>query len=185
MRLHLDGDQMPDLNEITNEDLRRLLRDMASDRDALLAVVTPLTREDLGVARRGGWTIERVLQHVIESEQMYAKLLAHQCGKTALDVAAASASDGREAVARLAETRANVLAMIDEIDDETLYRLVRIGHEEYSPLSVLENIALHDREHREQIVDLLSSRSHAQREAKADIAAAGVIIRDASAADLA
>src|SRR5437660_11824704 len=97
---------MPRLDEISNPDLRRVLRDIEADRDSLLAVVTPLTREDFGYARRGGWTIERVLQHVIESEQTYAKLLAHQCGKTAPDVNAGPPADGHEASARLAETRA-------------------------------------------------------------------------------
>src|SRR4051794_6151494 len=126
---------MPRLDEITNPDLRRVLRDIEASRRSLLSVVTPLTRDDLGYARRGGWTIERVLQHVIESEQMYAKLLAHQCSKTAQDLKASPPIDGHEASARLAETRDNVLAMIDRIDDDTLYRLVRIGHEEYSPLS--------------------------------------------------
>src|SRR5205823_13621274 len=77
---------MPHLDQITNQDLHAALRDMEAGRDALLAVVTPLTAQDLGHARRGGWTIERVLQHVIESEQTYAKLLAHQCGKTSEDL---------------------------------------------------------------------------------------------------
>src|SRR2546423_14217021 len=114
---------MPRLDEITNPDLRRVLRDIEASRRSLLSVVTPLTREDLGYARRGGWTIERILQHIIESEQMYAKLLAHQCGKSAPELPSGPGSDGAEATARLAETRASVMAMIDGIDEETLFTL--------------------------------------------------------------
>jgi phosphinothricin acetyltransferase len=176
---------MSHVDTIANEDLRRVLRDIEADRNSLLRVLARLTREDLGYARRGGWTIKRVLQHVIESEQMYAKLLAHQCGKTAQDLKASPPEDGHEASARLAETRAGVLAMIDGIDDDTLYRLVRIGHEEYSPLSVLENIALHDREHRAQIAELLSSHRQAQRDANPELSNHGLTIRYAGATDLA
>src|SRR5439155_4360841 len=114
----------------------------------------------------------------------YAKLLAHQCGKTAPDPNGTPPAHGDEAATRLAETRANVLSMLDHIDDDTLYRLVRIGHEEYSPLSVLENIAQHDREHREQIADLLSSHGHAQRAAKVEVSVPAVTIRGATDTDL-
>src|SRR5581483_7650310 len=48
-----------------------------------------------------------------------------------------------------------VVRAVAGIDDESLYRLVRFGHEEYSALSVLENIAHHDDEHREQIEQIL------------------------------
>src|SRR5256714_15451684 len=113
---------MPRLDEITNPDLRRVLRDIEASRRSLLSVVTPLTREDLGYARRGGWAIERVLAHVIESEQTYAKLLAHQCGKTAPDPNGTPPAHGDEAATRLAETPANLLSMPDQIHDDNPYR---------------------------------------------------------------
>ena len=40
---------------------------------------------------------------------------------------------------------------IDHVKEEDFYRLQTIGHEEYSVLSILENVASHDREHAEQI----------------------------------
>jgi hypothetical protein len=45
--------------------------------------------------------------------------------------------------------------MVDGVDDETLYRLVPMGANEYSVLSVLENDADHDHEHLAQIRRLL------------------------------
>jgi hypothetical protein len=37
------------------------------------------------------------------------------------------------------------------VKKEDFYRLQAIGHEEYSVLSILENVASHDREHADQI----------------------------------
>lgn len=48
-------------------------------------------------------------------------------------------------------TRNAVLEGVDHVKEEDFYRLQSIGHEEYSVLSILENVAAHDREHAEQI----------------------------------
>ena len=42
------------------------------------------------------------------------------------------------------------------VDEETFYRLGAVGHEEYSVLSLLENVALHDREHGPQVREILA-----------------------------
>lgn len=138
-----------------NSDLERALADMAAARRDLLALVSGASAGDLARSRPGGWTLGRVLHHIIESEATYAKLLAHQCGRAAPEIDARPPADGADAVARLAVTRAAIEALADGIDDETLYRLVRFGHEEYSPLSVLENVASHDRDHQAQIAELM------------------------------
>ncbi len=138
-----------------NPDLERTLADMAAARRDLLALVSDASAGDLARSRPGGWTLGRVLHHIIESEAIYAKLLAHQCGRAAPETDARPPADGADAVARLAATRAAIEALADGIDDETLYRLVRFGHEEYSPLSVLENVASHDRDHQAQIAELM------------------------------
>ncbi|HYM16915.1 MAG TPA: hypothetical protein VEZ14_15305, partial [Dehalococcoidia bacterium] len=59
-------------------ELTRVLERMDAERRRLVAVVAPLSAEDLGRGRPGGWTLGRVLHHVIEAEAIYTKLLAHQ-----------------------------------------------------------------------------------------------------------
>ncbi len=43
--------------------------------------------------------------------------------------------------------------------NETFYELKRVGHEEYSVISVLENVANHDREHAEQIRAIVEDKT--------------------------
>jgi phosphinothricin acetyltransferase len=163
-------------------DLTRACERMRSDRAALAAVVNGLKPADFGVARPGGWSVRRVLEHVIESEAAYARLLAHLCGAPQPELEAPTPETSVDAVRALQSTRAAVEAAVTGIDGDTLYRLSRVGHDEYSPLSVLENVALHDREHIGQIEELL-------REARAESRATratpeGLIIRPAVDADL-
>jgi phosphinothricin acetyltransferase len=143
------------MNSSANRDLRRALRDIAAERRRLLDAVERLDMAALAAERSGGWSIRRVLQHVIESEYLYAKLLAHQRGESTAALELAPPADAQAATSMLRDTRRAVEALVDGIDDGTLYRLVKVGHEEYSPLSVLENIASHDRDHIEQIEAVL------------------------------
>ncbi len=163
-------------------DLAAALASTRRDRERFLALVASLSPDDFERARRGGWSIRRVLHHVIESEATYAKLLAHLRGRAAPDLAARTPVDGADATRQLATTRDAVQAIVDRIDGATLYRLARIGHEEYSPLSVLENIALHDREHHEQIEHLLTLRDDTRPEG--EVEPLRVTVRDAGDFDL-
>ncbi len=169
------------LTPAATQDLERALADISGARASLLSVVASLTPDDLARSRRGGWTIGRVLEHVIESEQMYAKLLAHLCGRTAPDLSGPAVDDIEQVQQLLHHSRNAVLSAVDGVDEDTLYRLARVGHEEYSVLSGLENVALHDREHRDQIDDLLASQ---RARSAGSRASAPVTIRDAVAADL-
>jgi len=128
---------------------------MADARAALAVAIAPFDSEAMGRSRPGGWTLGRVLRHVIESEATYAKLLAHQCGRNVPEMETDEPADGARANMQLEVTRSFVLGLVDGIEDETLYRLTRFGHEEYSPLSVLENVAAHDRDHLQQILDVV------------------------------
>ncbi len=139
-----------------NDDLKHTLGEMRANRERLLALIRRLSDDDLDRARRGGWTVRRVIEHVIESEATYVKVLAHLCGRTASSLPDRDVDAVAAAVEKLEATRTAVLAMIDGIDDDTLYRLVVMGREEYSPLSMLENVAAHDHEHEEQIQRLVS-----------------------------
>jgi len=163
-------------------DLAGLLHQMRTDREAMLATIGRIEHGGMAVERPGGWSVARVLQHVIEAENNYAKLLAYLTGKPALECDTSPPADGAAARHALAATRSAVEEMIDDIDAETLYALKRVGHEEYSPLSVLENIALHDREHVEQIASLLR---HARAATRADVVVPeGLTIRAAKESDL-
>lgn len=141
-----------------NKDLEAVLADMSEKRASLAEKVNPLSSDDMAKARPGGWSVDRVLQHVIESEASYVKLIAHLRGSAAPDVATTMPQDGRDAEGQLARTRAALLTATDSVDDETLYRLAPLGANEYSVLSVLENVADHDHEHLAQIERLLESR---------------------------
>ena len=152
---------------------------LASAREGLLAVVGALAEDDLERARRGGWSVRKVLEHVIHSEWLYSRLATHLRGDappegdtrtesgpppeggTATemqDQPPAAFASIAEAVRQLDAVRAALLAAIDGVDEESFYRLQTVGHEEYSVLSLLENVALHDREHGPQVQEMLAAR---------------------------
>jgi uncharacterized protein (TIGR03083 family) len=142
-----------------DHDLATIRDDVDSARAGLLERVAALADADLDRARRGGWSVRRVLEHVIQSELAYSRLATHLRGlppaeEPMPDCTPASAAD---AVERLRASRAAMLAAVDGVDEESFYRLGRVGHEEYSVLSLLENLALHDREHGPQIEEILSA----------------------------
>jgi len=126
-------------------------------RRVLLAVVDPLGRQDLDRARKGGWPVRRVLEHVIYSEQLYAQAAAYLCGSTAPERPPnSSPASGPEARTMLLDSRKALLNALAQLDMdpsvyETFYEVRRVGHEEYSVLSLLENVAHHDHEHAAQV----------------------------------
>ena len=140
-----------------NTDLVTTLKVMVANRKDLVAAIERLSADDMGKARPGGWSVGRVLQHVIDSEVAYVKLVAHLRGVTATEIATTIPNDGRDAVAQLINTREALVKIADGVDDETLYRLAPLGANEYSVLSVLENDADHDHEHAAQIARLVST----------------------------
>jgi uncharacterized damage-inducible protein DinB len=120
-------------------------------RDELLGAVSGLKDVDLVRARRGGWTVGKVLEHITNSEWHYARLVANLRGRGEVaheNHAAAGVADASEA---LASSRAALLNAIDGVSEEDFYRLGPIGREEYSVVSVLENVEQHDIEHLGQI----------------------------------
>lgn len=139
-----------------NKDLQDALNAASANRVALTEAISHLAAADMEKARPGGWTIARVLHHVIESEFSYAKLVAHLRGLPAPEIEVAVPQDGADALGQLASTRAALLQALDGVDDETLYRLAPLGANEYSVLSVIENVADHDHEHQAQIARVIS-----------------------------
>ena len=143
--------------------------DLASSQQAtegarreLLSVVDGIGRADMDRARKGGWQVRRVLEHVIQSERLYGQAIAYLAGAEVparpSETSPASASQART---MLLDARTATLKALEELDldpkaYETFYELRKVGHEEYSVLSVLENVANHDREHAEQILAILT-----------------------------
>lgn len=134
------------------QDLQRVREELDAARKELLAAVTSLSDADLDKARRGGWTVRRVLEHVIWSETMYSRVVTHLRGQQppgdAFDATPASVAD---AVERLRASRTALVQALDGVDEEPFYRLAAVGHEEYSILSMIENESMHEHEHAAQI----------------------------------
>jgi uncharacterized damage-inducible protein DinB len=132
-------------------------------RDELLRIIDPLSRADLERARRGGWTVRKVLEHLIRYEQLSGQGMAFLAGAEAPERSGSSTpGSATEARTMLLEGRKTLLRALDKLDEdpmafETFYELKKMGHEEYSVLSLLENVAGHDREHIAQIQEIFAA----------------------------
>jgi uncharacterized damage-inducible protein DinB len=140
-------------------DLDENLDAITSAREAVLRELGQLRDEDLAATRRGSWSVREVLHHLIDSEVAYAKVVAF-LRSTPIDLANArdddTASPGAAAAA-LARVRAQLLELVEGIDEKTFYDLRALGKEQYSVVSVLENVASHDHEHVQQIAKTVAS----------------------------
>ena len=134
-------------------DLEAALADLTSARADLVSAVQPLTAADLESARRGGWPVHRILQHVIESEWMYAQAAAYLCDAPAPErgQTACAALPADEILCLLDASRMALLGPVEGVSEDAFYEVKPLGHEEYSVLSILENAAAHDREHAAQV----------------------------------
>lgn len=145
-------------------DMARVDHLMEEGRRRLLSVVNSLEPGDLDRGLRGGWDIRGVLRHIIESEHHYANLVARLRGATPgaaneVDGDLTSAGDVRTA---LEASRQALLAAVEGVDEDTFYRLGGSG-QEYSVVSVLENVHQHDEEHRAQVERIRDSAAPSGR----------------------
>ncbi len=140
-------------------DLEAATSEINAARSTLVSGVQRLSGADLERARRGGWAVRRVLEHVIQSEHLYVTLIAALRGLPVAEQPAVSCAGRRadEILRLLDSSRSALLSALDGVDEESFYTIKRFGHEEYSVLSVLENLANHDREHAGQIAAIISS----------------------------
>ena len=134
-----------------DDDLARANLDLADARASLLGVVRALTDDALDRGRRGSWPVRQVLDHVIQSEVAYARVIAHIRGLDAAIDAPTAVASVPDALDALGSTRASLLAVLDGVGEDEFYELRTLGHDQYSVLSVLENVAAHDHEHAGQI----------------------------------
>jgi uncharacterized damage-inducible protein DinB len=139
------------------QDLKRVQKELGAARKGLLAVVKLLKDDDLDTARRGGWTVRRVLEHVIWSETMYSRVVTHLRGQQPPgDKVDATPSSVADALGRLKASRAALVAAFEGVEEEPFYRLAPVGNEEYSILSMIENESMHEHEHAAQIKTILA-----------------------------
>src|SRR3990172_11977106 len=139
-------------------DLDALLAEPNASRAELVSVLQAVSDADLDGGRRGGWPVRRVLEHVIQSEHLYATLVSHLRGLS-VEPHGQVTCEGQSAdqiLCELDSSRHALLSALDGVDEDSFYRLGRIGHEEYSVMSVLENVANHDREHAAQAAPILA-----------------------------
>jgi uncharacterized damage-inducible protein DinB len=147
------------MTSMLNDDLAMARQELDAARAELVAALTDLPADALGRSRRGGWTAQRVLQHVIDSEWHYAALVTQLRGLAATPPAGARdiPVSTVDAARMLTDARRALLAALDGIDEASYYRLGTVGREEYSVLSVLENATNHDREHAAQLRSIVAT----------------------------
>ena len=139
-------------------DLEHARTEMDAARQELLAVIGALTDDDLDRERRGGWSVRRVLEHVIQSEWLYVGLVSHLRDQPVQgDRDSGAPSSATDAADRLHASRRALLGALEGVEEESFYRLRSVGHEEYSVLSLLENVVNHDREHGAQVRAILDT----------------------------
>jgi hypothetical protein len=142
-----------------NAELSAVQQDVEQAREELLTTLDALTDEDLSRARRGGWTAGRVLHHVLQSEWHYERLIRQlrALPPSPLPELPDTLTSVDDAVRGLAAARQALRDALNDMDEESFYRLGTVGREEYSVLSVLENVAHHDREHGQQIRSIVAA----------------------------
>ncbi len=138
-----------------DSDLADNLRAMDEARGSLLACLATLSDEQMDAGKRGGWSVRAVLAHVLSSETAYARVIARLRGITIAVDALEPAATIADAISRLRESRRVLVQAVDGVDEDAFYELQALGHEEYSVLSVLENVAMHDTEHERQVRELV------------------------------
>jgi hypothetical protein len=140
-------------------DVEGVTGDLTNARAELIATVQGLSNDDLERARRGGWTIRRVLEHVIEFEWLCVMAIA-TIRQQPLPEKPPMSCEGQpvdEILCMLDGSRGALLRGVDGVEEEDFYELRKLGREEYSILSALENVAHHDHEHAGQVAAIVAN----------------------------
>ncbi len=137
-------------------DLANARDDLHAARTDLLTLVQSLADADLDKARRGGWSVRAVFEHIVQADWWYARGVA---SLRELDAPPSSPDPAtldtiRHVGLALHAARAALTDACDGVDEEHFYLQRKIGPQDYSVLSILENSADHDREHAGQIANL-------------------------------
>jgi hypothetical protein len=131
--------------------LAGIREDLEDRRTALVSEVSSLNDAELPTARPGGWTIAKVLDHIVSAELHYARLVNHLRGVQTEDAPAVAISSVSAALRGMDASRTALLDALEGVIETDFYRLASVGRAEYSVVSVLENVAQHDHEHLDQV----------------------------------
>jgi uncharacterized damage-inducible protein DinB len=137
-------------------DMQEASSGLSSSRAHVVEVIKGLSDADLARARRGGWDIGAVIKHIVDSEWHYAAMIGKlrtspQDRQGQSEIAITSTAS---AVAALEAGRSALHASLGGITEDEFYELGRGGGQDYSVLSVLQNVAQHDIEHGAQLEHL-------------------------------
>ena len=149
----------PLVSEEFEGDFARVSGGLDAARQQLLGAVERLGEADLDRGTRGGWTVRKVLEHTIQSEWFYAAGVDALRERTPrrpapgdIDLGSLSA-----VLASLEKSRQALQDAAEGVDEDAFYAVRTVLHQEYSVLSILENVELHDNEHSAQIGRILSN----------------------------
>jgi uncharacterized damage-inducible protein DinB len=94
-----------------DEDRSAAQRDVADAREELLTALNEVTADDFERSRHGGWSLGRVVQHIIQSEWHYAHLVRQlrERPPVPLPQLPGAPTTGDEAVRELAASRQSLL----------------------------------------------------------------------------
>lgn len=139
-------------------DLRPAEGELEAARSELLGIVQAMSDSDLERALGGGWRVRRVLEHLIDSEWEYARLVARVRELPGMpgDMVSGPPPSVAGAVARLQASREGLLAVVAGVSEDSLYRQRAVDGVECSVLEVLQHVAQHDRDHAEQVRVILA-----------------------------
>ncbi|MEX0801203.1 MAG: DinB family protein [Dehalococcoidia bacterium] len=135
------------------DQLQGLREEIEEARRDLVRVIEGVPADAFGLAPRGEWSIERILRHVVQSEQLYASVISMLRRKSA-EMAPKlpdGFESGAEVVRALAESRRMIVAALDGVTEDEFYEMRQVGLNDESVKSTLENLAMHDHEHASQI----------------------------------
>jgi hypothetical protein len=139
-------------------DLEAAVNDATSARADLISAVQRLSEADLERAKRGGWPVHRVIEHAIQHDYYMAMFVAKaRDERAAMGDPSCLGQPIDEILCRMESGRRALLSLIDGIGEDAFYELQKLGHDEFSALTALENAAAHDREHAAQIASILAS----------------------------
>ena len=140
-------------------DLQTWRREIELSRGDLFSLIERLREADLSRGRRGNWNVAQILEHIIKSELLiYAGGIRQirGAGEMRWSETSATPKSLTEVKEGLEAARRQLLEALEGVDEETFYRLEPFGTLDYSVLSILENVASHEREHTAQIRETLA-----------------------------
>lgn len=105
--------------------------------------------------------MRQVLEHLVLAEKGYLRVLAllRESPEPPPRPEPAPVASLAQAVRELEAGRRALLEALREVDEELFYTLRPVGREQFSVLSLLENLASHEREHTAQIKAILEATS--------------------------